>query len=376
MVATSLSLLLGLPLSALCQLIALPTPPLSTNVLVTSFPLTDHTRVDPFAPCCNQPRHLMLSLFQPAKCAQVNEILYMPPATAAVYDEGLAQFGIPNGTFESFRLQTCSQLPKENDLPLLLFSPGLGTSRYLYSVLLQWVASMGFNIVAIDHPYDAGIVEFPDGRIILGPNITIPDDIDKALASRVADVSTVLNAVSNSTIATGLGMPCLPTKRIGMFGHSLGGATTANAMLVEPRIIGGLNMDGGIWGEAVNETNKRPFTIFTSMPHNQTSDPTLAAFWSQLIGSKLLLQVNGAMHNSYPDFPILANNIGINATVVPAIEELIGTIDGIRMLEVLKSYIGGFFQHVLEAKEIQLLQGPSAEFPEVAFVNASAGTAG
>ncbi|EXJ66849.1 uncharacterized protein A1O5_10044 [Cladophialophora psammophila CBS 110553] len=356
-----------------CQTVALPPPPVSTNVYITTFPLTDTSRVDRFAPCCNQPRRLMLSLFQPTNCTKTHGISYMPPVTAAFHDAMFGPYGIPNGTFEAFRLQTCPLPPNHTDFPVLLFSTGAGTSRLTYSVLCQWVASMGFNVISIDHTYDAPVVEFPDGTVIQGANITLPDDLPQVLSLRVADVMSVLNALSNSTTMEQLAIPSFNTKRVGILGHSLGGATAANAMLVEPRLAGGLNMDGSVYGQAMNKTNKDPFTIFAAQEHNQSTDATWTAFWQELKGLRLQLQVNNTKHGTFTDYPILAGSIGINATVLPPIKELIGTINGIRMMNILRRYIGGFFQETLESQRVKLLEGPSSQFPEVAFVNMSLG---
>ncbi|OCT51354.1 PAF acetylhydrolase family protein [Cladophialophora carrionii] len=367
-------LMFSMPLAAWCQLITLPSPP-GSKVYVSEFPLTDHSRVDPLAPCCNESRRLMLSLFQPANCSQTHQIPYMPPATAASHDAMFGFLGIPNGTFESFRLETCPAPPKNTDFPVLLFSTGAGTSRLVYSVLCQWVASMGFNVISIDHTYDAPIVEFPDGTIVPAANLTPLEDLQKVLTVRTADVLSVLKAISNSTMTKELGIPLFRTKRVGVFGHSLGGATAADAMLLDTRLVGGLNMDGSVYGQAVNKTQKAPFMIFAAQHHNQSSDATWAAFWQQLKGTKLQLEVNGSMHGTFVDYPVLANSLGINSTSVPAVAEFIGSISGARMFNILRSYIGGFFQEVLGSTQVKLLDGPSTQFPEVSFMNRSLSTA-
>ncbi|KAI1618949.1 PAF acetylhydrolase family protein [Exophiala viscosa] len=354
-------------------IVALPRPPGPTNVHITQFALTDESRTDPFAPCCDKPRQLMVSLFQPANCTQTIDTPYMPPATAAFYDAQLAVFGIPNGTFEAFHLQTCPNSPANTDFPLLLFSTGAGNSRHLYNTILQWVASTGFNIVSIDHTYDADIVEFPDGTVALGANISLPANMSTTISVRLADVSFVLDTLSNTTSTKLLDLPALRTKQVGMFGHSLGGATAADAMLNETRIRGGVNMDGTVYGAAVNETDRQPFVIFASQQHNQSTDATWAAFWLELKGFKLQLQVNGTAHGSYVDYPILAKVAGLNRKTNPAIEALIGSIDGTTILRILQRYINAFFQQVLEFRQLPLLQGPSLHFPEVLFQNASYG---
>lgn len=380
--ATHLRLLFSLPLVVLCQTPpspsassplphSLPPPPNDTNVFITNFTFTDHSRVDPFAPCCHQPRRLVLTLFQPTNCTTTKQKPYMPPATAALYDTMFSSLGIPNGTFEAFRLEMCPSPPKNTDFPVVLFSTGLGGSRLTYSVLCQWVASIGFNVVSIDHTYDAPIVEFPDGSFILAANITLPDDLPKLLAARVADVQSVLKLLSNSTAAKEKGIPLFNTKHVGMFGHSLGGATAAESMLVEPTLVGGLNMDGSVHGHAVNHTQNDPFVIFAAEHHNQSNDESWTEFWQALKGTKLQLQVNETAHGSFADYLVLANSIGINASSVPAVKDIIGSINGVRMMSILRSYVGGFFQETLDSKNVRLLQGPSPLFPEVSFANMS-----
>jgi hypothetical protein len=128
----------------------------------------------------------------------------MPPATATFEDAALAPFGIPNGTFLQFRLQVCPPLAflcPATTFPVILFSPALGTSRLLYSALLQWIASAGFTVIALDHPYDADIVEFPDGALITSANITTDAQLAVALKSRVQDSSFVLDQLSLGSIA-------------------------------------------------------------------------------------------------------------------------------------------------------------------------------
>ena len=40
-----------------------------------------------------------------------------------------------------------------------MFSPGLGSSREAYQILLGGLASDGYLVVAMDHTYDAELVE-------------------------------------------------------------------------------------------------------------------------------------------------------------------------------------------------------------------------
>ncbi|KAI6889332.1 hypothetical protein KC360_g3500 [Hortaea werneckii] len=58
-----------------------PNPPGKYNVTLTTGPLIDHNRQDPYAPE-RTPRTLMLSIFQPAQCTHTVPVQYMPNKTA------------------------------------------------------------------------------------------------------------------------------------------------------------------------------------------------------------------------------------------------------------------------------------------------------
>ncbi len=77
---------------------------------------------------------------------------------------------------------------------MVLFSPGFGTERQLYTGLTEDLASHGFVVVAIDHPHDANIVTFPDGHSVVRGHIAETQaTINKALKVRVADTRFVLD---------------------------------------------------------------------------------------------------------------------------------------------------------------------------------------
>ncbi|KEF51736.1 uncharacterized protein A1O9_12073 [Exophiala aquamarina CBS 119918] len=385
MIGMALFFMSSLLARAMCHSTVLPPPPGPTNVHMTHFPVVDAHRADPLAPCCNQPRRLMLTLFQPAECSQTEDFLYMPPATAAVADayfRGLGVFPNDSETFSHLHLRACPQSPENVDFPLLLFSHGYGLSRFDWSNLLQWIASAGFNVVSIDHTYDANIVEFPDGSVIKGLNLTTLDQVlpmvQLLLQNRVADISTVLDFLSNATNTEGLGIPTLQTARIGVFGHSLGGATAADTALVDSRMVAGLALDGGIFANATQHPVQLPFVLIQREGHNQSADAALGELssnvtqlWTQLKGSKLQLEIFGTVHDSFSDLPIVADSIGLDVNTLPYAKYFVGTIDGLRLLNIERSYIKGFFEETLEAKQVDLLHGPSSEFPEVHYVNIS-----
>ena len=171
MIGTSLPLLSLLAISTV-QALTLPAPDGQYGTASSQMLLTDRTRQDPYATTVGGShfRQVVVSSFYPValrKDCIGYTAQYMPSATAAFYDQQLGAFGIPAETFASLKLTHCNARDrrglKDQQFPVVLFSPGLGNSRLIYSAMAQALASKGYIVLSIDHPFDADIVEFPDG---------------------------------------------------------------------------------------------------------------------------------------------------------------------------------------------------------------------
>jgi len=320
----------------------------------------------------------MISVFHPISPAECSPqpTPDFNPITAAFEDAALSQYGVQPGTFESLDLQICR--PKANprhlsttqNHPLILFSPELGGTRLFYNAIVQQLASTGYIVVTIDHPYDSAIVTFPDNSSILAANITTEAQILLDLDTRVKDVSFVLDELSRSSLAAKLipGLACgLDVYKTGIFGHSLGGATAATAMLYDARFIGGINLDGSFWGDIIQKGLDKPLLLFAHEGKNLTNDPTWEAIWPHLNGWKRELVLAGSEHNTFTDLPDIVDVLGIGANLPPAAANMLGTIDGARAFEVITTYVEAFFDVVMKGQANALFDKPSIQFPEVSF---------
>jgi pimeloyl-ACP methyl ester carboxylesterase len=357
--------------------VIIPKPSGPYGVSLRTMELTDSQRLDPFSPRTHV-RNVMISAFYPGVSANqcsTRFVDYMPPATAAIEDQYYSQYGLPNGTFESLKLSLCKEsvhtTERIQDFPIILFSPGLGNSRLLYSALAQYIASFGYLVVSIDHPYDANVVEYPDGTLILGANISTGAQIELAVETRAQDVSFILDQLSSVSTVQRL-FPsikgALKTHKVAMYGHSLGGATAAVVMLNDSRIIGGANLDGSFFGPILRHSLSRPFLIFGHEGKNQSTDASWNVTWSQLHGWKIELMLHGAQHATFSDLPLLAEILGLDRMLPPEAELLLGSIDGARALDILSKYLRAFFKFVQKGISSPLLQGPDKGYPEVSIV--------
>ena len=242
--------------------------------------LTDTSRLDPLANGTSF-RRIMVSLYFPLEDGSrfschhkplagdrvAPTLPYMPPPTSKLYAQSLIPYGFPDPNFDRMFSQ-CSLESSRTDAPtsypLIVFSPGGGESRFLYTSTLEDLARQGAIVAAIDHPYDATIVEFPNGETILGSNSTLSkEEIGLLVSVRARDISFLIDQLGRRTL---LQPRPVSVTSVVAFGHSLGGASVAEAMLHDSRIKGGINLDGRLFDslEMVNTTLSRPFIQFAS----------------------------------------------------------------------------------------------------------------
>ncbi|RAK98754.1 PAF acetylhydrolase family protein [Aspergillus ibericus CBS 121593] len=358
-------------------IIPLPSSTGPCDVTLQASELADQSRTDPFDPKEGK-RAIMVTTFTPVNCGSVLSTLYIPNATAKYEDVTFQSFGLPAGTFESLRIpaQTQRQPPPSSDHPVVLFSPALGVSRLMYTSMLQDIASNGFAVISVDHPYDANIVEFPDGRTVIGilGNITTDAEYIAAMNIRVQDMIFLLNQTHNANVTRDIfplsrtNPHLLSLSRVTIMGHSLGGATAAQSILLDNRFVGGINLDGNLWGSVVTQGLSTPFLLFGNANHNQTSDSSWATFWNHTRGWKRELQLAQSKHYSFSDFAVLVDSLAISEEVKEVVQAgWVGTIGGLRAKNAVVTYVSAALRYFVTGNMSELLGGPSVAYPDVTF---------
>jgi len=208
--------------------------------------------------------------------------------------------------------------------PVLVLSPGLGAAHFMYTGITEELASQGYIVAAIEHTYYSDIPAlFPDGRITEGKyEFTAEADdwdmMNEHIERWTEDVKFVLDCLEKvniedpQNILTG----ALDISRIGMLGHSFGGATTAQVMQQDPRVLAGVNMDGFPYGKKPLEGLAHPFLYMMTEDIGKFSELKLTEEeWREFTGSdsreayvKLAEQFNERKHS------LLKNN-GVEAVI-------------------------------------------------------------
>jgi predicted dienelactone hydrolase len=353
----------------------------------TELHLVDHGRTDPWAPAPGTPRELMVSLWYPALPTHSRPARHLAPGVAAFYDRTSGPVGLNPGVADFAGTPThagtgAPALPGAR--PVVLYSPGGGQSRAFGTTLVEDLASRGFVVVTVDHTF-AGPVEFPDRTELPASGV------DRALMMRerardtgfVLDQLAVVAAGGNPDVAghpLPAGVECvLDLSRVGMFGHSMGGFTTAEAMLSDRRIDVGANLDGSMhpdFGQASTRGTDRPFLLVgggTSgahgHPHDHRHAPDWASFWANSTGWKRDLHLPAAEHGSFTDAQVLLPQIS-REEPLPAekVAAAIGTVDPGRSLAAQREHLAAFFGLHLLGRPTPLFDGDSPAHPDVRLV--------
>lgn len=139
----------------------------------------------------------------------------------------------------------------------------------------------------------------------------------------------------------------LDLSKIAVFGHSLGGATAAVAMLTDSRIKAGLDFDGSIYGPVINQGLSNPFILLsTNASRSEGSLASWDPFYSNLRSTKVDLDIANTTHLSFLDVPFLLTVYPLPENLKPAIESGFGKINGRQMQIIVDSVLTTFFDAV------------------------------
>jgi predicted dienelactone hydrolase len=261
--------------------------------------------------------------------------------------------------------------------PVVILRGGLGAKMLDYTTLAEDLASHGNIVVGFDAPYRTSVVVFPNDRVVYRPNEynpeTLPERGQRELAERllagwVADTRFALDELARLDAKDSAGMFTgrLDLDRVGVAGHSLGGATALQVCHDDPRCKAGIDIDGLPLGTVVQTGLGRPFLFMLSdhAADSATADgrrvlsdiraiydklPSNAAYW---------MTIRGSRHFNFSDQALLRE---------PHLFRLAGALGPIgerRALAVTTEYVHRFFDVYLTGKPATLLS-PSSIFPEV-----------
>lgn len=254
-------------------LVVLPNPTGAYGVGVTNYQWVDDRRLETLTSTENDQREVMARVWYPAK---INGRAQPAPYAHSVKQLKSLSEGQPLyvkaiiDCIKNVTTHSYLQLPVSSakaEYPVLILSPGFGASNFMYTSMTENLASHGYIVIAIEHPYYTEIPTlFPDGRVtkekvVTNEHSSVWDSMEEHMQLWVEDVKFVLdrlydlNKKDPQHILTGM----MDLHRLGMLGHSFGGAAAAQVMHQDSRVLAGVNMDGFPYGARINDGLSYPF---------------------------------------------------------------------------------------------------------------------
>lgn len=293
----------------------LPTPAIALGTHIYRW--TDASRDEPLTADPNDKRSVVAQMFYPAA----------PSAKGAhsVYIDGLHALPAKVSLLPSFMLATFGRIDTHaivdapisptRKWPVVMFSPGYGGPRAVYTGLAEGLAAKGYVVVTLDHPYESAVTELPDGQIAPAvdnyPANASHAESDawmaKQLDIRAADMRYALDQLRPEIIGADLAAH-LDLEHVAAIGHSLGGATAVLAMQSDARIKAAANIDGTPYGAMISKPLDRPFLLLQS-DYTETGHSD-----KFILGNKSIIQhaaapawyyeIHHANHYSFTDAPL------------------------------------------------------------------------
>lgn len=352
----------------------LPTPTGPYLLGTEIFHLIDSNRDEKFTEEIDDNREIMMQLWYPrANTSNTHYTPYMDPPTFQWLKKQspIPLFMIPDHAYTFIHTHALTKAPplrSNAPFPLIIFSHGYDGVRAIYTSLIENLASHGFIIAAIDHPYIAGITIFPDGRTIdLAPVPTNPTEAEEyfntAFDTVIGDITFALDFLTDLATNDMTWNTIIDLTHIGVYGHSFGGGAAAMMCFLDERVSTGLALDGFFQGDVINQGFDKPFLMMLAEGHFDQDD-TSQALWKNITGGAYRAEVMGSTHYGYTDVGILLTHL---TPMLPRKMVGFGTIEPKRLIAITNAYEQAFFGVHLQGKNLDSLLHLSNLYEEVSF---------
>ncbi len=272
----------------------------------------------------------------------------------------------------------------ERSFPLLVFSHGFGGTRVQNGFEMAELASHGYIIASVEHTWNATGTVFPDGSVagmdrasaaVLSSDSNSVRIVNVWAADGrfVVDRMFALDRADSRQMLSGR----IDTTRVGYFGHSFGGATAAQVMSLDPRVLAGINMDGYLAGTAWINGLDRAFLQFRSdsldverLPEEQLKAAgtsreqlrTLILDWDTrtaavVRGGGMQVHLRGTGHMNYSDMALWS-------PMLMRMSMQAGPIAPRRAHAVISEITLAWFDRHLKGKAAPILDDLESRFPE------------
>ena len=363
-------------LPATVPVVKLPKPTGPFKVGTAIFHWTDTTRTEWFTEEPGDLRKMMIQLWYPANNNSQNKaspyIDHIDLRAQAIGDRvGLPSFMLDHlNLVKTHSFIEASPIESKELFPLIIFSHGLGGMRNQNTVLMEELASTGYAVAAMDHPYDANMTIFPPNSEASAERIAdyrsaIPEGTadsiwlkirNRQLDTRIADVLFILQQLE--TVDTPL-LSRINFQQIGIAGHSFGGATAVLSAMQDHRFKAVVALDGWFVPFAIPDADAKmdvPFLYLGQMSWKSWNEKRhrhyLDLILSQSGENAYHLSIEGSKHYDYADMPLFSP--------IMRLLGLVGFPDGREMVDIVNRNTLQFFDQFIRGN-------PTINFSKLKF---------
>jgi hypothetical protein len=368
----------------------LPTPTGPFAAGRTTYVWRDFEQNDPLAPKLDAKRELVVWIWYPAAPRQPSDTVdYLPAPWRTAVER---QMGVLLTNFltrdlsrvHAHCIRDAELSPHQRSYPVVLMRAGLAALTTDYTSLAEDLASQGYVVVGFDAPYRSYVVVFPDGRVLARAPQNNADLVSGVEQEKLAvklvqawsgDMGFALDRLEdlNSSDPSGKFQGRLDMQHVGVFGHSLGGATALQFCHDDSRCSAGIDLDGAPLGSVIAEGVTQPF-LFLLSEYGQGGDSdaegrqvgaNIHSIYSRLPSDRRMeIVIRGASHFGFSD-----DGAMLKSPLLMHVMRTLGIVrlDGRRQIAVTAHCIGTFFDVYLKGALASKLKN-QADYPEVEYI--------
>lgn len=315
-------------------------------------------------------RELMVKVWYPSRGNDFSlRADYMDPVTFLwLRDQGpIPLVSIPKDAYRFVHpfLYENVEPARSGCFPVLLFSPGYDGVDAIYTSFIDELVSYGYVVVSVNHPYVSGVTVFPDGRAVYiadrpGNFSESADFLKRSQQTVVDDILYALDYVEMLNQTDELLSGIFDCSRIGMFGHSFGGAATINCCFADDRIQAGFTLDGVVYNEFITDSIDNPFLLMCA--EQRFNHSSYDYVWNQFNADAFQVGVNGSAHYGFTDVGVLLSHM---LPLIPSSTLGFGTVDSTYLIRVTRFFEKAFFDVYLKGVEKEVLIDLFDDFDDV-----------
>lgn len=235
-------------------------------------------------------------------------------------------------------------MPSKGRFPVLVFTPGAGMGARDYRLLLEEITSQGYVVAALN----------PLGS----------PPVSEARYSEAADELSRATAAVRDMASTAPWADVIDTGRVGLIGHSIGGAAAVLALSRTPSALAAVNLDGDFSAAANAPAPSRPVLYIAGLTdgERQASRDRRGALWKTVSNGNaqaIALQIPTLRHFDFADAALLPPSLMSDNRR----RNRFGAIGGPRAHVVTSRLLTAFFEQAL-SKAPETLDAALAATPE------------